>query len=211
MIDRRRPDVTELELVGGRENRSLRLAEYDPAWADSYGAHERRIRTALGAVARQVEHIGSTSVPGLAGKPIVDIVVAVDDITAEEDYLDPLLATGYVLRVREPGHRMVRTLERDVHIHLLEAGDAAIDAHLLFRDLLRRDASARELYESTKRDLIARDWADMNEYADAKTRIIEELLQRARGSGAASSWTGGDCRESPVSLRGGWPGAGWQG
>lgn len=190
MAGRRRPDVSGLELVGGREKRSLRLVDHDPAWADAYRDHERRIRTALGALARQVEHIGSTSVVGLAAKPIVDIVVAVDDITAEEDYLAPLLSAGYVLRVREPGHRMVRTPERDAHVHLLEAGDADIDAYLLLRDLLRRDESARDLYEGTKRELIAREWADMNEYADAKTSVIEELLRRARDSGAASPSSG---------------------
>ena len=71
------------------------------------------MRTAVGGTAVEVEHIGSTSVAGLAAKPIIDILVTVPDITAEEDYLEPLVAAGYVLRVREPGHRMVRTEQRD--------------------------------------------------------------------------------------------------
>ena len=127
-----------------------------------------------------IEHIGSTSVPGLAAKPIVDILVVVRDITAEEDYLNQLLAAGYELRVREPGHRMVRTPARDVHIHILEPDDPARSEYLLLRDHLRADDTDRELYERTKRDLAARDWPDMNAYADAKTEVIEAIMRRAR-------------------------------
>lgn len=178
--DRRRPDVTSLELVGGREKRELVLVDHDPAWAGMFSEHERRIRAAVGAVVVQVEHIGSTSVPDLAAKPIVDVLVTVGDITAEEDYLDALLAVGYVLRVREPGHRMVRTPERDAHVHVLEVGDVAAD-YLLFRDRLRTDEADRRLYEATKRELVRRDWSDMNDYADAKTAVVEAIKERARG------------------------------
>ena len=176
----RRPDVTTVELVGGVERRTLELAAYDPRWPEAYADHEQRIRAALGPVAVQVEHIGSTSVPGLAAKPIIDVLVTVEDITAEEDYLDQLLAAGYELRVREPGHRMVRTPARDVHVHLLEVGDEAADDYLLFRDRLRADPEDRELYERTKRVLIQQEWADMNAYADAKTGVIAEIKERAR-------------------------------
>lgn len=179
----RRPDVTGLELVGGVEKRTLVLAEPDPGWPSAYAEHERRIRAALGPAAVRVEHIGSTSVPGLAAKPIIDVLVTVADITAEEDHLDPLLAAGYVLRVREPGHRMVRTPERDVHVHVLQAGDPAADDYLLLRDHLRATPTDRALYERTKRDLLTRDWADMNAYAEAKTDVITELKERARRSG----------------------------
>jgi GrpB-like predicted nucleotidyltransferase (UPF0157 family) len=103
--------VTELDLVGGPEAVAVTLHHYDPRWPELFREHERRIVAALATTGTQadVEHIGSTSVPGLAAKPIVDVVVAVDDVTAEEDWLAPLLAAGYVLRVREPGHRLVRT------------------------------------------------------------------------------------------------------
>ena len=178
--ERRRPDVTSVELVGGVEKRDLVIAEYDPSWADAFSEHEQRIRAALGEAAQQVEHIGSTSVPGLAAKPIIDILVVVDDITAEEDYLPQLLDTGYVLRVREPGHRLVRTPELDVHVHILETGDVAADDYLLLRDRLRTDQGDRELYERTKRDLVAQDWPDMNAYSDAKGQVIAEIKQRAR-------------------------------
>jgi GrpB-like predicted nucleotidyltransferase (UPF0157 family) len=178
----RRPDVTTLELVGGVEKRALVLADYDPKWPEAYAEEERRIRTSLGAAALQVEHIGSTSVPGLAAKPIIDVLVTVEDITAEEDYLDQLLDAGYELRVREPGHRMVRTPARDVHVHVMEAGDETADDYLLFRDRLRADPEDRELYERTKRALVGQDWADMNAYADAKTGVVAEIKDRARHS-----------------------------
>ncbi len=176
----RRPDVTTVELVGGAEALELELHEHDERWAGTYLEHRARIRAALPAVGAGIEHIGSTSVPGLAAKPIVDIVVTVDDITAEEDHLDPLLAAGYELRVREPGHRLVRTPARDVHVHLYEHGDPAVDEYLLLRDHLRSDADDRALYENTKRALLSQRWDDTNDYADAKTDVILEIKERAR-------------------------------
>ncbi|WP_017935698.1 GrpB family protein [Nocardioides sp. Iso805N] len=178
----RRPDVTTVELVGGIEKRDLILADHDPRWLEAYSEHEGRIRTALGVVAAQIEHIGSTSVPGLAAKPIIDILVTVADATAEEDYLDRLLDAGYELRVREPGHRLVRTPARDVHVHIVEVGDPAARDYLLFRDHLRADPEDRGLYERTKRDLVDQDWADMNAYAEAKTEVIAVIMKHARGS-----------------------------
>ncbi|VXB42739.1 GrpB family protein [Plantibacter sp. T3] len=184
---RRRPDVTALELVGGPEPVRVELHDADPEWPERYREHRQRIIDALGTSAGgssavAIEHIGSTSVPGLAAKPIVDIVVAVEDITAEEDYLAPLLAAGYVLRVREPRHRMVRTPERDVHVHLYEQGAPEIDEYLLLRDHLRSDADDRALYERTKRELLGRSWDDMNDYADAKTEVILAIKARARAA-----------------------------
>ena len=180
----RRPDVTTVELVGGIEKRALVLADYDSQWPEAYAEQERRIRAALGPAAVQIEHIGSTSVPGLAAKPVIDVLVTVDDITAEEDYLAPLLAAGYELRVREPGHRLVRTPARDVHVHVLSSGDRAAHDYLLFRDRLRADPEDRDLYERTKRALIEQDWADMNAYAEAKTEVIAGIKERARQSRA---------------------------
>lgn len=178
----RRPDVTTIDLVGGVEALAFELHEYDDRWADTYAVNRDRIRQALGGFDALIEHIGSTSVPGLAAKPIIDIVVAVDDITAEEDYLDALLASGYELRVREPGHRLVRTPSRDVHVHIYERGASAIDEYLLLRDHLRSDADDRALYEHTKRTLMTRQWNDMNDYSDAKTEVIAAIKSRARTS-----------------------------
>lgn len=178
----RRPDVRDVERVGGVEHRELVLVDHDPGWAEAYRVHERRIRAALGPAAVQVEHIGSTSVPGLAAKPIIDVLVTVEDITAEEDYLEQLVAAGYPLRVREPGHRLVRTPERDVHVHVLQVGDQAATDYLLFRDRLRSSPEDRELYECTKRALVERDWASMDAYADAKTEVVLAIKDRARAA-----------------------------
>ena len=178
----RRPDVTTVEIVGGPEPLELALHPYDDRWTAIYLEHRERIRNAIAASDIEIEHIGSTSVPGLAAKPIVDIVVAVSDITAEEDYLDPLIAAGYELRVREPGHRLVRTPARDIHVHVYERGAPAIDEYLLLRDHLRSDVDDRALYEDTKRALISKRWDDMNDYADAKTDVILAIKERARAA-----------------------------
>ncbi len=159
---------------------------HDPGWASAYERHRDRIRGAVGPVAVSVEHIGSTSVPGLAAKPIIDILMTIPDITAEEDYVVPLRAAGYDLRVREPGHRMLRTPERDVHVHVLEPDDPAAGDYLVFRDHLRADASDRAWYEHTKRELASRDWPDMNAYAEAKTSVVEEIKRRARSRAPGS-------------------------
>ncbi|RYB90045.1 GrpB family protein [Nocardioides oleivorans] len=182
---RRRTDVTTVEIVGGVVKRELYLTDHDPGWAEAYAEHEHRIRAALGPAAVQVEHIGSTSVPGLAAKPIIDVLITVADITAEEDYLDQLVAAGYDLRVREPGHRLVRTPALDAHIHVMEAGDPLAEDYLLFRDRLRTDAGDRELYVRTKRALLEQEWADMNAYADAKTEVVTAIKDRARAAGHA--------------------------
>ena len=151
-------------------------------WVAIYQDHRRRILNALAPASVGVEHIGSTSVPGLGAKPIIDILVTVDDITAEEDYLDSLLVAGYELRVREPGHRLVRTPARDVHVHIYEHGDPAVGEYLLLRDWLRTDKDDRDLYESTKRSLLRSRWDDMNAYADAKTDVILAIKSRARAA-----------------------------
>ncbi|QNE43815.1 GrpB family protein [Frigoribacterium sp. NBH87] len=215
----RRPDVTALELVGGPERVTVTLHEPDEAWAATYLEHRARILDAVRASPAagsdddddgfgdgenrgtapsvDVEHIGSTSVPGLAAKPIVDVVVAVDDITAEEDHVERLIAAGYELRVREPGHRLVRTPERDVHVHLYERGHPAVDDYLLLRDRLRSDDADRALYESTKRELLDRDWSDMNDYADAKTAVVEAIKARAREAREAREARAGSSAPAP--------------
>lgn len=179
---RRRPDVTTVEVVGGQPPLAIGLQEHDPGWAEAYLAHRRRILDAVGDAALAVEHIGSTSVPGLAAKPIVDLVVVVADITAEEDHVERLVAAGYALRVREPGHRLVRTPARDVHVHVYEEGDPAVEAYLLLRDRLRSDAADRDLYERTKRELMTRRWETMDAYAEAKSAVIQGILARARAA-----------------------------
>jgi DNA-binding LacI/PurR family transcriptional regulator/GrpB-like predicted nucleotidyltransferase (UPF0157 family) len=182
-----RRDVTTIEIIGGPEALRVGLHEHDPGWAVTFAEHRERILCAVGPLDVRVEHIGSTSVPGLAAKPIVDLVVVVPDITDECAYLDPLLGAGYELRVREPGHRLVRTPARDVHVHVYERGATAVADYLLLRDRLRSDPDDRALYEGTKRALLSGTWDDMNDYADAKTDVIRAVMARARAAAAASA------------------------
>lgn len=117
------------------------------------------MRRALGVSALRIEHIGSTAVPGLAAKPIVDLLVAVADPDDESVTVTALEAAGYELRVRELGHRMFRTPGRDVHVHVWGHSDPEMTRHLMFRDRLRRSPADRDAYERLKRELAAREWA----------------------------------------------------
>ena len=179
-ISKRERDPLDEVLIGGREKVPIVIVDYDEEWPNRYGLVRERVRTALGASALSVEHIGSTSVPGLAAKPIIDVLVTVQDVEDEGAFVQPLEGEGFVLRVRELEHRMFRTPARDVHVHLYEPDHEAVSAYLDLRDWLRVDADDRALYERTKRRLATRAWTDMNEYADAKTDVILAILGRAR-------------------------------
>lgn len=168
--------------IGGAERRSIVLVEHDPAWAARFEVERERIVHALGDRALRVDHVGSTAVPGLAAKPIVDIDVSVVDPDDAEAWLPDLLAAGYLLRVREPGHAMVRTAELDVHVHVCAAGSDWETRHLVFRDWLRTHPQDRQRYEDVKRSLAGREWSDMNDYADAKTDVIADIMARATAS-----------------------------
>ncbi|MDQ3897235.1 MAG: GrpB family protein [Actinomycetota bacterium] len=154
------------------------IVEYTAAWPRRFEVERRRIRAAIGPVARAVEHVGSTAVPGLAAKPIVDILVTVGDPGDEQAYVPQLEAAGYVLRVREPDHRMFRTPERDVHVHVWAEGSDEARKVLAFRDRLRADERDRAEYERTKRALAGR-CRDVNYYARAKGPVIADILERS--------------------------------
>ena len=156
----------------------MAIAEYSAEWPRRFEGERDRIRAALGPVARRVEHVGSTAVPGLAAKPVVDILVTVEDPDDETAYAPALEAAGYVLRVREPDHRMFRTPERDVHVHVWATGSVEERRLLAFRDRLRNDEADRVEYEAAKRALAGR-WRDMNYYARAKGPVVERILERA--------------------------------
>jgi GrpB-like predicted nucleotidyltransferase (UPF0157 family) len=179
----------ETGLIGGVEKREIRIVDYDADWPKKFETHARIIADALGGSALRIEHIGSTSVPGLAAKPIIDILVVVPDSADESAYLPQLEAAGYVLRVREPDwyeHRMFRTPEKDVHIHIHSVGCEEIERVLTFRDRLRRNIDDRSRYEQAKRELAAKEWPDMNAYADAKTEVIKSIIAASQAAGEIS-------------------------
>ena len=158
------------------------IMDYDPLWPEVFRREADRIRTLLGCRALQIEHTGSTSVLGLAAKPIIDILLVVTDSSEEPAYVPILERAGYALRLREPNwheHRMFKGPAADINLHVFSSGCPEINRILNFRDWLRSNATDRDLYERTKRDLAEREWADVQDYADAKTAVIEEILARA--------------------------------
>jgi GrpB-like predicted nucleotidyltransferase (UPF0157 family) len=180
-----------VELIGGRERRTIEIVAYDPSWPDRFAREQARIAQALGGVARRIDHVGSTAVDGLAAKPIIDIDVSVDDPDDEGAYVPALERAGYRLRVRERGHRMLRTptLDVHVHVHICAAGGEWQRRHLLFRDWLRTDKADRARYAEAKSKLARHDWPDMNAYADAKTQVIQQITCRAERWARSASWT----------------------
>ena len=178
-MDRERLDAhLDKVLIGGRERRVIVIADYDPDWPRRFDAQRERIASALGDVALRIDHVGSTAVPGLAAKPIIDVLVVIADIGDEASYGPALERAGYELRVREPEHRMFRTAARDVHVHVYGPDDPEIGRMLSFRDRLRASPADRDEYERLKRSLAQREWKDMNYYADAKGPLIEAVLAR---------------------------------
>ena len=178
--------VGELKPLDG----PILLADYDPAWPALFEREAARIRVALGDTARLVEHAGSTSVPGLAAKPIIDIVLGVPDSADEASFVPRLEAAGYVLRIREPEwfeHRVFKGPDTNVNLHVFTVGAGEIERMLLFREWLRANPADRDLYLRAKRELVNRDWRYVQNYADAKTTVVESIVARARAARAAGS------------------------
>jgi GrpB-like predicted nucleotidyltransferase (UPF0157 family) len=183
--------VTEEQIIsatiGPRQplNSTIYLAPYDPAWPSFFIQLKEQIQAALGDAILLLEHVGSTSVPGLSAKPIIDMVMAVADSSDEAAYVKPLEDKGYTLRIREPDwyeHRLLKTPKIAGNLHVFSAGCKEIEQMLLFRDWLRDHADDRSLYEATKRELAARTWKYTQNYADAKSEVVQEILARARHS-----------------------------
>ncbi len=174
--------IGELVVLGG----PVTLLEYDPAWPTLFEREAARIRTVLGDQVRLLEHVGSTAVPGLAAKPIMDIVLTVPDSSHEPAYVPPMEAAGYVLRIREPEwfeHRLFRGPDTSTNVHVFTHGSPEVARMLAFRDWLRSHNDERQLYERTKRELAARDWKYVQHYADAKTEVVEGIIARAQAAG----------------------------
>lgn len=163
-------------------NGPIFLADYDPAWPQLYDREAARIRAALGDRVLLLEHVGSTSVPGLAAKPRIDILLVVPRSADEPAYVPALEAAGYVLRIRELDwydHRVLKGPDTDVNLHVFSPGCPEIDRMRRFRDWLRHSSADRQLYERTKRDLARREWKYTQQYADAKSEVVEAILARA--------------------------------
>ncbi len=182
------------ERLNGIENASIEpppkrttpieLADYDPDWPGLFAREEARIRSILGDRVIDLEHTGSTSVPALAAKPIIDIAMTVADVNDEPAYADDLVAAGYrlVLREQEPDwydHRVFKGPDTNLHLHVFSVGCVEVARMVGFRDWLRAHDDDRDLYLATKRDLVKREWASVQEYADQKGSVVEEIAAKA--------------------------------
>ena len=177
----------------------IRLSAPDSAWPELYRVQERRIRAALGAAARAVEHVGSTSVPGLSAKDCLDVLLIVADPADEPAYRPALEAAGYRFHLAEPDwhqHRLFTAAAPQVNLHVFAEGPEP-DRMRLFRDHLRTHPADRDRYEQAKRSLAERSWPAVQAYADAKSAVVEEILDRAAGTGDAAGDPGGGAHGAP--------------
>ena len=161
---------------------SILVVEYDPEWPRRYQEEAEKIWRVLSSRVLLLEHVGSTAVPHLPAKPIIDILLVVADSAAEVEYVSALEQAGYHLRIREPNwyeHRLFKPPGKGVNLHVFSAGCPEIDRMLVFRDRLRSNPDDRELYAHTKRLLAGRPWKYTQDYADAKTPVVNEILSRA--------------------------------
>jgi GrpB-like predicted nucleotidyltransferase (UPF0157 family) len=160
------------------------LSPYDPAWPTQYEAEAAKIRAALGGCAVVLEHVGSTSIPGLSAKPILDILLAVASSADEAAYVPALTAQGYRLHLREPAweeHRVMKGEEPAVNLHVFTVGSREIERMIAFRDRCRADPAERRGYEEVKRALASRVWRHVQHYANAKSEVVEAIIARALG------------------------------
>ena len=180
----KRDDYMSAVTVGARRrvDGPIHLADYDPEWPVLYEREATRVRDILGDRVHLLEHVGSTSVPGLPAKPIIDMLLVVADSGDEPAYVPSMEAGGYVVRIREPDwheHRVFKGPDTDINLHTFSDGSPEIERMLVFRDRLRTHDGEREHYLQTKRELAARQWVYIQDYADAKGEVVEAIIARA--------------------------------
>ncbi|MDZ5143292.1 GrpB family protein [Microbacterium testaceum] len=167
--------------VGPAEQvRQIEIVDPDAAWPGVFEMLRSRIDGALGDRVLEIGHVGSTSVPGLAAKPVIDIDLTVADTDDEDAYVPALEALGFVLRVREPwwlGHRCLVSAEPAANLHVWPPDSPEAARHRLFRDWLRADELDRQRYAAVKREVVADGL--MSEYNARKEGVIREIYTRA--------------------------------
>jgi GrpB-like predicted nucleotidyltransferase (UPF0157 family) len=157
------------------------VVDYDPDWPTRYHAEAQRIRDLLGDQVVEIEHVGSTAVPGLAAKDIIDIDLVVPDSANEDAYLPTPEGAGYLLRVREPNwheHRYLKGPDTNINLHVFSPGCPEVIRHRLFRDWLRDHDDDRDRYAAVKQELALRH-DDVRDYSEAKNGIIDDIYARA--------------------------------
>lgn len=190
------PTFAESVASGGRQvgrtrNEPIVVVDYDPAWPERFVEISTRLAGALGARAVRIDHVGSTAVPGLPAKPIVDVQISVPDVEDEPGYLPSIEGQGFDLRWIEPGHRYLRPppeLPRLWQVHVCTVGSDWERVHLLFRDYLRAHPAAAVEYAALKRQLADEYRRDSIAYTDAKGSWIEGALRLAEEWAHATGW-----------------------
>ncbi len=182
----------EVVMFGQPTNDPILLVPVDASWAERFAELRDRIVAALGPAVVRVEHVGSTAVPGIVAKPIVDVQVTVPDVEDEAAYRPALESLGWPMRSREPAHRYFRTpsgVFPRIHVHVSQAGSTWEREHLLFRDYLRAHPSVAAAYAERKRDFAERYRDDRLAYTEAKTPFIRSTLARAERWAAERGWS----------------------
>ena len=187
--------------IGAVEERNgtITLHAYDPAWPEQYLSEQKKIMDALQGEAITVEHVGSTSVPGLCAKPILDILLLVEDAGAEERYVPALEQAGYVLRIREPDwyqHRMLKGSNPAVNLHVFSTGCEEARRMLRFRDWLRSHPKDRKRYACAKQELARQTWTYVQNYADAKSEVVAEIFRHME----AADWDHAEPQKPKVAF-----------
>jgi GrpB-like predicted nucleotidyltransferase (UPF0157 family) len=169
----------------GLESGTVRVVPYDPRWAELFAAEADRIRAALGAeLPLALEHMGSTAVPGLAAKPIIDLLGGYPPGAQAERYVEPLVRAGYIHRGEQeiPGREFFRRgAPRSYHLHVAVQGGTFWRTHLAFRDALRARPEVRDAYAALKMQLAQRFPRDREAYIEGKTAFVRQVVAEALG------------------------------
>lgn len=167
-------------------NDTVIIVPYDPSWPKQYEEEKDRLQKALGSLVVQIFHIGSTAVPGLGAKPIIDIIIALGNITDVTGCVLPLEKIGYKHLGENgiPGRHFFRKLSKETgmrthHLHIVGAGNEFVEKHLFFRDYLCAHPETVHQYYQLKRELAAKYGKDRDTYTEAKTSFIESVLTKA--------------------------------
>ncbi len=169
----------------GLKRGTVKLLRYNPKWRESALKEINALRKTLGSIALDIQHMGSTAIPGMSAKPIIDIDVAVKSLRVVKDLIGPLKKLGYRYRVGEPEKRLfVKGPNEKItyHLHVIELGSDLWNNDLLFRDFIRKNKKEARQYSELKKELASQFYNDRKSYSNGKEDLIKAILVRAKRS-----------------------------
>jgi GrpB-like predicted nucleotidyltransferase (UPF0157 family) len=182
---RRRHDVgaTNQPIANYHGTAVVELVPHDASWKDLYEEAAAELEDALGPIALEIHHVGSTAVPGILAKPVIDVLILVEGYDPQHRYLRPLGSLGYTFDHRDEDHVFLTGSHQGtaIHLHVIDEDADRARAMIAFRDLLRANPEDVERYQALKTEL-ARKYSDVDEYAAAKADFINTAVRSARGS-----------------------------